>query len=181
MSDSRHFDMTGVGHELALPVAFGSHKATHWFQTPRLGRPINTTDKSHPFNWETYKTQYQGAETRQWPQAVEARLVLCWTKPDRAVWEPAGFSNSSIRDNRPDLRGTVIALDISAFPGKGIGPDEAWPMIKAWLDETDYGPEPDTDGHNGKGYRIFCEGCGYVCGMWQAFVGIEPAWLTYGK
>jgi hypothetical protein len=51
----------------------------------------------------------------------------------------------------------------------------------AWLSEVDYGKQPDHDGDNGKGWRVFNEAWGHVGGYWQAFVAIQPQWAMYGK
>jgi hypothetical protein len=29
--------------------------------------------------------------------------------------------------------------------------------VTAWLEEVDYGEEPDHDGANGKGWRVYCD------------------------
>jgi hypothetical protein len=50
-----------------------------------------------------------------------------------------------------------------------------------WLAEADYGPEPDHDGHNSKGWRLYCEDWGHVDGEYQAFVAVKPAWAMHGK
>jgi hypothetical protein len=55
------------------------------------------------------------------------------------------------------------------------------PMIKGWLAEQDYGPEPDHDGSNGKGWRLYNESWGHIGNEWEAFVAILPAWAMYGK
>lgn len=55
--------------------------------------------------------------------------------------------------------------------------DFAW----EWLQEQDYGREPDHDGSNGKGWRLFNEAWGHVKHDWAAFVAIQPAWAMYGK
>src|SRR5271163_924093 len=45
-----------------------------------------------------------------------------------------------------------------------------------WLDQVDYGREPDHDGDNGKGWKCYCEGWGQVASEHQAFAAVEPAW-----
>lgn len=71
-------------------------------------------------------------------------------------------------------------VNFSALPkmsGEGIKP-----IIEAWQnDVAAYGNEPRHDGDNGRGLRIFNEAWGHVGGDWTAFMGIEPAWLMYGK
>lgn len=42
-------------------------------------------------------------------------------------------------------------------------------------------PEPDHDGDNGKGFRIWCDSWGHVNSEYQAFVAIKPEWACYGK
>lgn len=50
-----------------------------------------------------------------------------------------------------------------------------------WLMEQDYGPEPDQDGDNEKGFRVYCNHWGHVEGYHYAIIGIVPAWAMYGK
>lgn len=59
--------------------------------------------------------------------------------------------------------------------------EAAIPFIKAWLAEADYGKQPDHDGDNGKGWRIYNEAWGHVARNHYAFVAIEPEWIMYGK
>lgn len=53
--------------------------------------------------------------------------------------------------------------------------------VRAWLALQQYGSQPDHDGDNGKGWRVYNEDWGHVAGMWEAFVAIEPEWIMYGK
>lgn len=53
--------------------------------------------------------------------------------------------------------------------------------VLGWLAQADYGPQPDHDGDNGKGWRLYNEAWGHVDGEWQAFAAIEPVWAMYGK
>lgn len=59
--------------------------------------------------------------------------------------------------------------------------EQAADFAIGWLEHADYGDEPDHDGSNGKGWRIYNEDWGHVDGDWSAFVAIEPAWAMYGK
>lgn len=43
------------------------------------------------------------------------------------------------------------------------------------------GKEPDHDGDNDKGFRIYNEAWGHVGGEWQAFIAIQSIWAMYGK
>lgn len=55
--------------------------------------------------------------------------------------------------------------------------DFAW----GWLRTQDYGKQPDHDGDNGKGWRIYNESWGHVASDHYAFIAIQPAWAMYGK
>lgn len=46
---------------------------------------------------------------------------------------------------------------------------------------ADYGRQPDHDGDNEKGWRLYNETWGMVGGDHSAFAAVEPAWAMYGK
>lgn len=50
-----------------------------------------------------------------------------------------------------------------------------------WLAEQDYGKEPDHDGDNKKGWRIWTGGWGHVGGDRYSVCAILPDWAMYGK
>lgn len=54
-------------------------------------------------------------------------------------------------------------------------------FAKRWLVEQDYGSQPDHDGDNGKGWRLYNESWGQVGGWTGAFIAVQPAWAMYGK
>jgi hypothetical protein len=55
-------------------------------------------------------------------------------------------------------------------------------FVKGWLNKTKpNSPQPDHDGDNSQGFRIFNEAWGHVFGEWQAFIAIQPIWAMYGK
>jgi hypothetical protein len=54
-------------------------------------------------------------------------------------------------------------------------------LAKGWLKNVNYGNEPDHDGDNERGWRIFTEAWGHVAGRHYAIIGIQPAWAMYGK
>lgn len=82
------------------------------------------------------------------------RLVLAWTGADGQGWTPFPV---------PMNAETVV------------------PIVTQWLDSQDYGPQPDHDGDNAKGWHVYNEAWGHVGGDYHAFVAIEPAWAMYGK
>jgi hypothetical protein len=59
--------------------------------------------------------------------------------------------------------------------------DEAIPFVSGWLKKAQRGPEPDHDGDNGEGWRVFTEAWGHVAGHQYAIVAVQPAWAMYGK
>jgi hypothetical protein len=50
-----------------------------------------------------------------------------------------------------------------------------------WLQEQEFGDEPDHDGSNSKGFVVFNESWGHVGGSWAAICAIGPAWAMHGK
>lgn len=59
--------------------------------------------------------------------------------------------------------------------------EQAADFAAGWLQQADYGDEPDHDGDNGKGWRLYCESWGHVAGDPYAFAAVQPAWAMYGK
>lgn len=104
-----------------------------------------------------YRVQTESDDTfrgREWePRTKAGRFILFWAEG---------------------------AKDMVHLPAK-MDQEQIIPLIKAWLSEADYGREPDHDGDNGKGWRVYNEAWGHVNGEWQAFCAIEPVWLMYGK
>lgn len=62
-----------------------------------------------------------------------------------------------------------------------LGLDGAIAFVTEWLKSVDYGSQPDHDGSNHKGWRVFNESWGHVAGYHGAIVAIQPAWAMYGK
>lgn len=68
----------------------------------------------------------------------------------------------------------------TAFPSP-VAWGEARIIVRAWLDEADFGPEPDHDGDNEKGFTVYNEAWGHVGEHTGAICAIKPAWMMYGK
>lgn len=62
-----------------------------------------------------------------------------------------------------------------------LAADKAAMFIADWLESLVYGRQPDHDGDNGKGWRLFTEGWGHVAGNHYAIIAAQPAWAMYGK
>lgn len=97
---------------------------------------------------------FSGQTATHW-SATSKRLILFWIAPDQ-------------RFNAQALICKTSAAGMA-------------PMVREWLAAAEYGPEPDHDGSNSKGWRIFNEAWGHVEGESYAICGIEPAWLMHGK
>jgi len=54
-------------------------------------------------------------------------------------------------------------------------------LILDWLSSVPYPLEPEHDGDNGKGWRLYNEEWGHVGGEWQAAFAVQPVWAMYGK
>lgn len=86
-------------------------------------------------------------------RVFENKLVLYWTKSQQSIELP-------------------YEMNI----------DETINFVWGWLQKTPpIEQEPDHDGDNGKGFRIFNDFWGHVFGEYQAFIAIEPIWAMYGK
>ena len=58
---------------------------------------------------------------------------------------------------------------------------EAIPFVCGWLKKAQRGPEPDHDGDNGEGWRVFTGVWGGIAGYHYSIVAVQPAWAMYGK
>lgn len=105
-----------------------------------------------------YKADYYGNPTdRHYEKTVESEegkqtLILLWHAENGALPLP-------------------YPLDL----------DDAIKFVEGWLKNADYKDEPDHDGDNGKGWRVFNEQWGYVAGHNYAILGVQPVWAMYGK
>ncbi len=50
-----------------------------------------------------------------------------------------------------------------------------------WLQSVEYPEQPDHDGSNSKGWRIYNEDWGHVDDRWEAYAAIKPVWAMHGK
>lgn len=84
-------------------------------------------------------------------------LVMRWTKDDKLT-----------------VNGPV------ALPFK-LDAAGAADFANRWLNEQDFGREPDMDGSVKKGWRLFTGAWGHVCGDQYSVFAVAPAWAMYGK
>jgi hypothetical protein len=91
-----------------------------------------------------------------------------WQKPPRLIlhW------TSGLSDGDPEKLIPFLAPQSYEFC---VG------SVQAWLEGVDYANEPDHDGDNSRGWRIYNEVWGHVGGHRGAICAVEPAWLMHGK
>lgn len=84
-------------------------------------------------------------------------------------------------------KGLVFFGYLPGMPAGGVklpfklDPIGAADFATRWLAEQDYGKEPDHDGDNGRGWRLYNESWGSVGSWTGAFIAVKPAWAMYGK
>lgn len=78
--------------------------------------------------------------------------------------------------------------DCTALPseaGSILTADICWNWLQSKQAETvtieGWDSNHDHDGHNSKGWRVYCEDWGHVDGMWQAICAVKPAYMWHGK
>jgi hypothetical protein len=71
--------------------------------------------------------------------------------------------------------GDKVALPF-VMDGQGAA-DFAW----RWLEQAKYPKEPDHDGNNHKGWRLYNESYGHVDQDCYGVIAVAPSWAEYGK
>ena len=79
--------------------------------------------------------------------------------------------------------------DAALFPIP-LTAEEVTPMIKAWLNDDDtwarikldgWDTDADHDGHNTRGWHIYCNDWGHIGESSRGFIAIKPAFMWHGK
>lgn len=101
------------------------------------------------------------------------------------------YSEMKARGYRLDPeKGLILywSIDSNGAAAKGVQSFPYEMKVKAatefawhWLQEQNYGAEPDHDGSNHKGWRVYNESWNRIGSEWGAFVAIKPEWMMYGK
>lgn len=102
------------------------------------------------------------ADVNEWNKNAKKRktLVLFWTNDDGFKPTPSAFPC--------EMKGNALV-------------EFVWHWLEDAWEKRIHGDEPDHDGSNGNGWRIFNEDWGHVANSHYAFVGIQPVWAMYGK
>jgi hypothetical protein len=134
------------------------------------------------------KSPLEMALSIAWPGAMGGKAthykeVSLATKTDYYGSPTSSHSESQVESEKG--KKTLILLwkaeqDALALPYP-LDLKEAVSFVAGWLRNAEYGREPDHDGDNGKGWRVFTEDWGHVAGHRCAIVAVQPAWAMYGK
>lgn len=188
MADNFHFDLTGVPLETCLDIAFGSYrKLVGWHVEQRGDGPLCGSRQAMQNALVTAKL------VEEPPEVDKKKHTVGTTDLSRTLQQVS----TSLRRDGWELRAIVkrdpsvprMVLFWSDFDGKNymqrlpapMTATETVPFVKAWLGSANYGHEPDHDGDNTKGWRVYNESWGHI-GQWHsAFAAIEPVWLMHGK
>ena len=114
-------------------------------------------------------------------------LVLFWHDGETAIADRAETPQFSSEINREawdrlyaEGQAKVVCAPVQKLPyamqGRALV-EFAW----HWLLTADYGRQPDHDGSNEEGWRVYNETWGHVGSSHYAFVAIRPVWAMYGK
>lgn len=115
-------------------------------------------------------------------------LVLFWSDRETTIADAAETPRFSSDINREawdrvykEGQAKVVRVPVQKLPypmqGKALI-EFAW----HWLETAaDYGRQPDHDGDNEKGWRVYNEAWGHVGSSVYAFVAVAPVWAMYGK
>ena len=105
---------------------------------------------------------------------LTASMSIAFMDNDKAI----GFHKTSRRltfflAEHPESTALPAKLDCKAIMA----------IVQQWLEtEAEYPRQPDHDGDNKRGFRIYNEAWGHIEPFgWQAFMAIEPMWTMYGK
>lgn len=67
-----------------------------------------------------------------------------------------------------------------ALPFK-MDADGAADFARRWLLDLDYGKQPDHDGDNERGWRLYTETWGKVASLDYSICAVQPMWAMFGK
>lgn len=117
---------------------------------------------SHHRSASHYAVIEHKAEVNEWMKGDKKRktLVLFWADDEGFKPKPTAFP--------------------CAMKGKALV-SFVWNWLEdAWAKE-EHGSQPDHDGSNSNGWRIFNEDWGHVAESHYGIVGIQPVWAMHGK
>lgn len=153
MMDNFRFDMTAEGKETLKEAVALAMKQNRRIRgyAVRPASPAITDEKYNHLN----------------RPAKPLRLVLFW-----AAIEPGNGLKEFADAPEQQYVGFPFEMDAAGAADFAI----------RWLEGAAvYGGEPDHDGDNSKGWRVWNEAWGHVDNQWQACLAIQPVWAMHGK
>lgn len=172
--DNRFFDIVGEGDEmlrLAITLAAGSDKI---FET--------STRATH---YRIVKLSHHRAIRVQASTEKRSNVIVPFTHNGVDIQVPiwTWIDEGTVVDEKG--RETLILLwhqeqNAQPLPFALDGPG-MFEFVRSFLKTADYGRQPDHDGDNGKGWRVFVEGWGHVADSQSVVFAVQPAWAMYGK
>ena len=121
-----------------------------------IGYAIRDASPGERWDGEKYMKDPRQAHMMGWYREPKPRrLVFFWSEYEKV----------------PDMIALPFKLDAAGMAD----------FATRWLAEQDFGKQPDHDGDNGRGWRVYCEGWGHVDSHHSAFVAVAPSWAMYGK
>lgn len=167
--DNRTFDIIAEGDEdlkLAIRLAlrssvFDKPRATHYkvlklaAKTSYYVRPVVTTEDAGRANVKIADVAliaHHTTHTVEIPKGTDTLIFLSQDERD------------------------AIKLP---YPMDG---EQMFEFARGWLKQgATWTREPDHDGDNGRGFRVFAEDWGHVAGHHYALLAVQPVWALYGK
>lgn len=132
-------------------------------------------------NAKFYKVVRTEKQTRYYANEVKERSPgNC--KLGETVFFASHHTEEKVVNGEPDtlilLWGEERGAVQLPFP---LNLERAIEFVAGWLGEAKYGPQPDHDGSNGKGWRLFNGPWGHVVGHHCGIVGVQTCWMIYPK
>lgn len=187
MADNFHFDLTGVALETGLEIAFGGRrKMVGWYvQEPG--------DAPRCRSYQSMQDALVKAELIEPITEEEVKRLRGKTEHGRLAHKVTWSMHEDGWELRPIARRDPavprMVLFWSDFDSKSViqklpapmTAAEAAPFIKSWLATVSAGSQPDHDGDNEVGVRVYNEAWTHIGSWHSAFCAVEPVWLMYGK
>lgn len=165
--DNRSIDITSEGrdhirHALSIAWLGPNYKATH-FAIRRVGRVIkyyaNPASEKLPANaigTELFRIHHFDQDTSVGSDQPGVKTLILLSMPEHDSQE-------------------------LPFP---LSLEQATAFVGDWLeslDDKEFEPQPDHDGSNYRGWRMFTDCWGHVAEFHCGIVGVQPVWSMYGK
>lgn len=156
VSDNYLFDISDKGDANRIKLLLD-------YLMPESQEPYRLVGLHRPSHWAVIKGDLEKGRKGAWEASKEPsgprgdRLAFFWSTPK-------GEINDAAHPFIVKPSNLTLAL-----------------MIDAWLTETEFPQQPDHDGSNSRGWRIYNETWGHVEGSFYGCFAVEPRWQMHGK